>query len=821
MLMAHDMMRVTYDLPLVALSILIASVSAYVALSLGERVTQNHGRVRYLWLAGGACAMGTGIWSMHFTGMLAYHLPVPISYDIPTVVVSLIAAILASGVALAVVSRPSMGQRAWLTGGFLMGSGVAVMHYTGMAAMRVSATARWDLRIVAVSAVIAVVVSLVALRLVFNLRAISGQRFEWRRIGAAIVMDIAVAGMHYTGMAAATFLSMPGPPATGNIITAEALGGGAIVAVTFLVLILALAVAYVDRRFVAHELALAETQSHFRAVVASAPVVLFALNVKGIITMAQGRDLARVRCDADGALGRSFFDVFAEVPMWVDQAHRALAGEEFTAMADAHGPVMETRWTPVYGGEGAIAGLIAVGTDITQRRRAEEALQHQAFHDHLTGLPNRAAFNERLSLAIEIARARRTPLALAVLDLNRFKIVNDTLGHQVGDALLQQVSSRICKALRGSDFVARLGGDEFAIIVPDATEADGEELAARIVSVLSAPFQLEGHTVEIGAAVGLALYPTHALDLTALLSRADIAMYVAKRGAIGYAMYDAFHDSHSAARLMMESSLRKAITDNELVLHYQPKIDFASGRIDQVEALVRWDHQTLGQLAPDKFIPMAEETGLILPLTRWVLETALQQMDAWQHSGMDIRVAVNLSTHTLGDPALPKIVEELLRQHTVSPDRLTLEITETALMADVDATRLILMQLSALGVMISVDDFGTGYSSLAYLAQLPVNELKIDKGFVMAMHMDGKDAAIVRWINGLGHILGMRVVAEGVETAEALETLSAMGCDVAQGYHLSRPLPADELEAWMLNSSWTSSQRAPQITLPALSGLSR
>jgi diguanylate cyclase len=218
---------------------------------------------------------------------------------------------------------------------------------------------------------------------------------------------------------------------------------------------------------------------------------------------------------------------------------------------------------------------------------------------------------------------------------------------------------------------------------------------------------------------------------------------------------------------------------------------------------------------------MAEETGLILPLTRWVLETALQQMDAWQHSGMDIRVAVNLSTHTLGDPALPKIVEELLRQHTVSPDRLTLEITETALMADVDATRLILMQLSALGVMISVDDFGTGYSSLAYLAQLPVNELKIDKGFVMAMHMDGKDAAIVRWINGLGHILGMRVVAEGVETAEALETMSAMGCDVAQGYYLSRPLPAGELEAWMLTSSWTSSQRAPQITLPALSGLSR
>jgi diguanylate cyclase (GGDEF)-like protein len=813
--MAHDMMHASYDLPMVVLSILIASVSAYLALSLAERLTHNQNRARYLWLAGGACAMGTGIWSMHFTGMLAYHLPVSISYDVPTVLISLIVAIIASGVALFVVSRPSMSPRSWLIGGFLMGIGVAVMHYTGMAAMRLPATVRWDLRIVAASAAIAIIVSLIALRLVFNLRALSVRRFEWRRTGAAVIMGFAVAGMHYTGMAAATFLSMPGPPATGDIIAAAALGGGAIAVVTFLVLILGLSVAYVDRRFMARELVLSETRSHFRAVLASAPVVLFALNIEGVITMAQGRDLARVRCDADRALGCSFFEIFAEVPMWIDQARRALSGEELTAIADVHGTVMETRWTPVHGSDGIVTGLIAVGTDITQRRRAEEALAHQAFHDDLTGLPNRAALNQRLATEINVAQTRRLTLVLAVLDLNRFKIVNDTLGHQAGDALLQKVGVRLCKTLRGSDFVARLGGDEFAIIVPDATAAEGEELVARIVSILSAPFEIEGHLVEISAAVGLALYPTQATDVTTLLSHADIAMYVAKRATVGYALYDVNHDPHSSSGLMLESGLRKAITENELVLHYQPKIDFATRRVDDVEALVRWNHPTLGLLSPDAFIPMAEQSGSILPLTRWVLETALQQMNVWQSGGLDIRVAINLSTRTLGDPALPRLIEELLQQHAVPPGRLTLEITETALMADVDATRLILTELGALGVMISVDDFGTGYSSLAYLAQLPVNELKIDKAFVMAMHANEKDAAIVRWINGLGHILGMRVVAEGVETAEALETLNAMGCDLAQGYHLSRPLPANELGLWMLNSPWVLSQRAPQSALRA------
>jgi diguanylate cyclase (GGDEF)-like protein len=606
--------------------------------------------------------------------------------------------------------------------------------------------------------------------------------------------------MHYTGMAAATFVSAPEPAPDADIVSAAALGGGAIVTVTLLVLLLALAVAYVDRRFAAQQAALAETQSHFRAVVASAPVVLFALDALGIITMAEGRDLARVHCDSTAALGRSFFDEFADVGSWVDQAHRALGGDEFTAIGTARGIVLEMRWTPARASGGAIEGVIVVGTDITERRRAEDALVRQAFHDDLTDLPNRAAFNRQLPLAIETAGARRSKLALAVLDLNRFKIVNDSLGHEVGDALLRLVSARLRGVLRERDFVARLGGDEFAVIIADATKSDGDELAKRIVSVLRVPFDVDGHILEIGAAVGYALYPTHAADATTLLRRADVAMYVAKRSGLGFAQYDAFHDAQSSTRLIMESGLRNAIAENELVLYYQPTVELATGRVAKVEALVRWAHPTLGLLSPDRFIPMAEETGLIIPLTTWVLDAALHQLSEWQGAGIELRVAVNLSARSLRDGALPKAVEDILRKRALQPDRLTCEVTETALVQNMDVTRESLRQLSELGVQISVDDFGTGYSSLSYLAQLPVNELKIDKSFVIAMHAESKDASIVRWIIGLAHVLGMRVVAEGVETSTALESIRALGCDVAQGFYLSRPMPAADLPIWLANS---------------------
>lgn len=798
----------SYDPRLVALSVVIASVAAYVALTLGERVTQNRGRARYLWLLGGAAAMGSGIWSMHFIGMLAFHLPLPISYDAATVGVSFLAAIAASGVALFVVSRRAMGLRAWLAGGLLMGGGVGAMHYIGMDAMRLDAMARWTPWIVGLSVLVAIGVSLVALGLVFHLRAVSAYRGEWRRYAAAIVMGLAIAGMHYTGMAAATFshmsrsMSISKLHPSGYLVGEATLGGGAIIFITLLVLGLALGLAFIDRRFANQAQALAESRAHFRTVVANAPIVLLALDAAGMITLSEGSGLAALHRQPGEAVGCSIFDLYADVPELIAQARRALAGEDHTAPCLVRDVAFEVRWTPLTDTAGTPTGAIAVATDITERQRAEAALQHQALHDPLTDLPNRALLGEHLQQTLRGAERDGTAASFALLDLNRFKEVNDTLGHHAGDVLLQHVALRVQGALRASDIVARLGGDEFAVLLPGADAAAAIPVIQRILAALAAPCIIDGHSLDVGGSLGLAVYPAHGADAATMLRHADVAMYVAKRAGSGYAVYDAAHDRYSTTRLTLESDLRQAIEGDGLQLHYQPKVDLSNGRLYRVEALVRWCHPTLGQLPPDQFIPLAEQTGLITPLTHWVLQEALRQLQAWSRDGLDLGVAVNLSMRTLHDPTLPDTVAWLLQRYAIAPGRLTLEVTESSLMADPGQARLVLTRLAALGVSLSIDDFGTGYSSLGYLKHLPVDEIKIDKSFVLGMDSDVKDTAIVRSVSELSHNLGLRVVAEGVETAETWDALRALGCDAAQGYYVSRPLPADELERWLRIAPW-------------------
>ena len=435
---------------------------------------------------------------------------------------------------------------------------------------------------------------------------------------------------------------------------------------------------------------------------------------------------------------------------------------------------------------------------------AAGALQHQALHDALTGLPNRALLYDRLTHTLRLVERDSSSLALLLLDLDRFKVINDTLGHQAGDALLQQVAARMRNAVRSSDTVARLGGDEFALLLPE-TDRDGAVRATQtLLTALVAPMMLEGQMVHVGASIGMALAPAQGSDAGALLRHADVAMYVAKRAGSGYAVYDPRHDGYSAGRLMREAELRHALATNELVLHYQPTVDLRTGRATGVEALVRWAHPTHGLLAPDQFIPLAEQTGLIVPLTRWVLDQALAQGAAWARVGHPLGVAVNLSVRTLHDERLPDTLAWLLRRYAIAPERVMLEITESVLMADPTQALAVLTRLSALGVRVAIDDFGTGYSSLAYLKQLPVDAVKIDKSFVQ--HMGAaeatKDTAIVRSIIELGHNLGLVVVAEGVEDEGAWAHVRALGGDVAQGYYMSRPLPLPSLDRWLESSPW-------------------
>jgi diguanylate cyclase (GGDEF)-like protein len=487
---------------------------------------------------------------------------------------------------------------------------------------------------------------------------------------------------------------------------------------------------------------------------------------------------------------------------------------QVAAAADAHreqalaglGALRRTEATVLVATPVAFAaglGLLGVFWVIVvgyQRRTERQAAQnqHQALHDGLTGLPNRTLLRDRTGQAIRQADRELTPAALALLDLDRFKEVNDTLGHHYGDQLLVQVGQRLQATLRKADTVARLGGDEFAVLLPKITTADGAvEVAAKLQAALEEPFVLEGLALDVEASIGLALYPDHGNDPEELLQHADIAMYVAKESHAGFVLFDPTLDQHSPRRLVLLGELRRAIQHGQLVLHYQPKVDAHTSRVLGVEALVRWQHPTHGLIPPGDFIPLAERTGLIGPLTHYVMDAALQQCRQWRQAGHELSVAVNVSARRLLDLAFPDEVAGLLDRWEVPARLLVVEITESTIMADPAHALQILGRLNAMGVQLSIDDFGTGYSSMAYLKELPVHELKVDRSFVAQMTSNTSDAVIVRSTVDLGRNLGLRVVAEGVEDQGTLKELDALGCDAIQGYYVSRPVPADELISWL------------------------
>jgi diguanylate cyclase (GGDEF)-like protein len=465
--------------------------------------------------------------------------------------------------------------------------------------------------------------------------------------------------------------------------------------------------------------------------------------------------------------------------------------------------------TPLLFGLAAFIGELAprLATEQRQAKAARAALDSERVHDQLTGLANRSHLSIVMRELLQLSA--QGPFALLVLDLDRFKDINDTLGHGVGDVLLQQLAHRLTTALAGSGaHIARLGGDEFAVLLPDATSAQAIAVSESLRQALEVPTSLGARMVSVGASIGIALCPQHGNDPDTLLRHADAAMYAAKRGRSGQAVYSLDQEHTMAERLEMVSALREAISGDELRLHYQPKVECQTGRVRGVEALARWQHASQGIITPDRFVPLAEQTGLIGPLTRWVLEAAVRQARAWLDSGLPLRIAVNLSTHDLQDPRLPAQVCELLERYDVPFGLLSLEITETALLADPGRALETLNELAGRGVEASLDDFGTGYSSLTYLRQLPLRELKIDASFVRGLADAQRDRAIVRSTIELGHRLGLSVVAEGVEDGITLELLAELGCDEAQGYYLSRPLPADELADWLLSADNLESRRA-------------
>ena len=478
-----------------------------------------------------------------------------------------------------------------------------------------------------------------------------------------------------------------------------------------------------------------------------------------------------------------------------------------------------------------VAGLalvpLFVFTRALRRHRREILLQakdnhHQALHDPLTGLPNRTLLQQRAEIVLEAAEQGGHSMALLIVDLDRFKEINDTLGHHYGDVVLKALAPRLRSALRANDTVARLGGDEFAVVLPSVEGVDAAlDVAMKVRRAIEQGIESDGLKFTVEASVGVVLSGMHGNDVDTLMRHADIAMYVAKERGIGVCVYEEDLNGHSLARLGLLGELRRAIDGEQLVVHYQPKVSLSTGDVCGVEALVRWNHPDRGVLLPAAFIPMAEQTGLIRPLTRYVIDASLAQCRVWQDAGRNHKVAVNISARNLLDDQFVVSVQQLLAKWRLAPSCLELEVTESAIMVDPPGAQATLGALSSLGVTLAIDDFGAGYTSLAHLKNLPVNVLKIDQSFISQITGDTKDAAIVRALIDLAHDLGLLTVAEGVEDRRTLDRLAALGCDLAQGYHLSPPVPARLLESWFDRTSTAALVTSASPHLPRPVALDR
>jgi len=695
----------SYDPWVVAASLLIATLAGYVAIDVAKRVRTPERGIAMTWLSGGSIVLGTGIWSMHFIGMLAFSLPIALGYTKFLTLLSWVAAVGVSAVALFAAGSGSMNAPRLAVSALAMGAGICAMHYIGMAALDMSPGIVWNWALVAASVVIAVVSSAVALLFLDGVRRMRGRRASWSHRGAALIIGLAITGMHYTGMAAAGF------PEGAICLSADSLRaeslGTLVACASFVVLAMTLVISALDGR------------------------------LRGTTKRLTGS---------------------------LEEANARL-------------------------------------------QSANEELQRRAFLDPLTGLPNRLLFEDRLMHAVHlseraeerIAGRKQEKLAVLFIDLDGFKPVNDSFGHAAGDLVLKEAAARLGAIARDSDTVARVGGDEFVLLMEDlGSVADGLTLAGRIVEALATPYAVANHVVEISGSVGIAIYPDHG-HRDKLVAHADAAMYEAKRlGGGSFALFEPRMDGGANEQLSLQADLRHAIERGQLQLHYQPKVDGTRGQIHGVEALLRWNHPRRGSISPAVFIPIAERFGMIGALGNWVINEACRQMEAWADEGVRMRVAINLSVHQLREEDLVERIESALDRHHVEASQLLCEITESVAMEDLKATQRAFAGLARIGVFISIDDFGTGYSSLSYLRQLPARQLKIDRAFVKDLESSTDARAIVDAVVRLAHALGLRVVAEGVETAGQRDILIGLKCDELQGFYFAQPMAAATLLEWTL-----------------------
>jgi len=940
-------MTYTYDVWLVALSFILAVLAAYTALSLAARVPHVTQEKAPWWLIGGAIGMGIGIWAMHFVGMLAMHLPIPLAYDIPITIASVLLAITASGFALYLSRHGIQRIRTLLASALVMGSGIAAMHYTGMAALRISPAIQYDGPTVALSLLIAFGASLFALKLAFQNPETGPSLYSAKQAMSAVVMGLAIAGMHYVAMSAAHFdvnsVCLASPMGLDHHVMAVVVSS-----LTLLLLLSTMLLLNYDLHRARQDLLLVQElkglnrqlrdearkmaeemtdnlrqntqRDHLLAAIVeqSGEAIITIDNQQHISSWntaaeqmfgycfdeVQGKSLELLKLDPLTTLQEGYFryqtrsgeTLFVSIttsPLLDDQGqdigeivimhdvtqerqdHEQLLlwslvyrhSGEAIVISDAKNRILSvndsfTRITGYSGEEaigqnpnllasgrhspefykkmwqtlqetghwkgeiwnrrkdgtiypewitittlrddrGAPSYYIAIFSDASSYKEKEARIHFLAHHDALTGLPNRTLLQDRLEQAVSKARRDGEKIAILFIDLDRFKVINDTLGHHVGDLLLKEVANRLNASVRDSDTVCRQGGDEFIIVLPEITAmSDVAHVAQKILDNISSDFLLEGERLKVTPSIGISIYPDDGARIDVLIKNADTAMYHAKAsGRANFQFFTERLNTQLIERMELERDLASALDGGELELHFQPQFSLDTGKLLGAESLIRWHHPQRGFVSPEQFIPIAEEAGLINRIGLWVVEEMLRQAVAWKgvREFNGLIFSANVSARQLDDPGFVEAIKILFQRYNYPPECIELEVTETAVMEDIQRSITCLSELKALGLHLAVDDFGTGYSSLNYLKRLPIDRLKIDRSFISDIPHDKNDETITRAIINLAQTLNLGVIAEGVETDEQANFLRQAQCHEAQGYLYSRPLNATEFAEFVLD----------------------
>ncbi len=808
-----------YDPKLVLLSILIAIFASHAALSVTSLVRAARQRgPRLMWLLVGALVMGGGTWAMHFIGMLALRLPCSVSYDSGITLISILPSIFASGVALQLISRPDFTNARLFFSSLLLGLGIGVMHYTGMAALRLDGLVRYDPFLFGVSILVAVVLAWLALSINYRLQTRANIAQRGLKLLSAVVLGGAVSGMHYTAMAAAYFLN-DGNPSLPDSTLNPTLLATMVSAATILLIVLVL-IATVAQRHMAIARQLRQSEHKLRRMLETTHEGFWMADT-GYRTQEVNPALcAMLGSPREKIIGRSLLDFLDETgrQVFLAAAERRTGGGSGrfeTALLRANGDALACEFsvTAMLDEDGNLTGMFALITDITQRKQAEEQIRNLAFYDALTQLPNRRLLLDRLGQAQAASQRNRQFGAILFLDLDNFKAINDTQGHDVGDKLLSEVAKRLLACVRDEDTVARLGGDEFVVLLEglhreqDMAAAQAETVAEKLRDAINRPFSIQGGEFHSTPSIGISLFLSNETSIDELLKRADVAMYQAKdagRNAIRF--FDPAMQASLDARIALIADLRQALPQQQLHLDYQAQVDL-HGRVFGAEVLLRWRHPQRGLISPGEFIPLAEESHLILDMGHWVLQTACAQIKAWRENpaASHLRLAVNVSARQFRQRDFAQQVATVLRESGINPAQLKLELTESLVLDNIADSIAKMQTLKKLGVGFSMDDFGTGHSSLSYLKQLPLDQLKIDQTFVRDIATDPNDAAIVQTIIVMANSLGLDVIAEGVETQAQFEFLRERGCPAFQGYLFSRPVALAQFEALLSHPPETSS----------------